>query len=140
MNRLASQRLVKQDDLNSAVERLSRLDRRAAGEAALEYATSVLRVAAQYTPADLAALGVLSAALYYAAATQSTEVAGIAALRQLIDERYVALLDEAPIEDVFRASLVYPENLENYLRALSVLPRSVVAAGLASVRDALTAL
>lgn len=127
---------MNRDDVKRAIARLRTLNRNAAAEAAKDYAMQLLPSAARYnTPADLAALATLSVALYYAAATRITGDHGVARLCALIEQRYRALRDGAPVEDVLRAGVDYPEELETHLRTITQLPRLLVLIGMEEVRQ-----
>lgn len=122
--------------VNRAIARLRTLNRQAAAKAAREYAAEMLPAAACYnTPADLAALATLSVGLYYAAATRTKEDRGADMLCALIEHRYNAIRDGAPVEDVLRESVDYPEELARHLHVMRQLPSLVVLSGMEAVRQ-----
>lgn len=125
-------------ELNRLIARLRTLNRDAAGIEAEHCAAQMLPVADRFrTPADLAALWILSLGLYYAAATRVADEYGAATLARLVEERFAQLEEGAASEDVFCEAVPYPENLENYRRALTQLPVSLVRAAMESVLGAL---
>lgn len=74
----------------------------------------------------MVAIWILSAALYYAAATGTNEAAAAEALHALVQARYRLLIRGAGHDEVFKARIDCPEELQNYARALSQLPYPLV--------------
>jgi hypothetical protein len=127
---------VERSQFNSAIQKLALLDRSAAGPEALACATQLLPIAAKYyTPADRAAIWSLAIALYFSAVAAPGQK-NSATLWAVVEDSYVKLRRNAS-EDVFPPLVHYPEPLDELLRELARLPRTLVIAGVESLRSAL---
>jgi hypothetical protein len=130
------------EDVNDAIARLRAMNRQAAGSKAYSFAATMLPVAAKYrTPRDLAALWILALSLYDAAGAESDDREnGVATLAAIPEERYARLLHSENEDSLFDSNAAYPEVLQNYARALSQLPRSLVASAFEAVIDSISPL
>lgn len=124
-------------ELNRAVARLRRVNRAAAEQHAQAYAEALLPDAARRrNVADLAALAIVSLALYGAAATCEAEEHGFRTVRHIVDRWYALLREGKAAEHVFAQDISYPEGLEGDRRDLVRVPALLLAAGVSAVRDA----
>jgi hypothetical protein len=122
-------------DLNDAIGRLRKLNRDAAGVEAALCAERLLPVAAKYrTPADRAALLIVSLALYHSAVTRMTEEHGAAQFCATIEKRYEAFAQGAAAGEIFKTSPQYPQKLEQYRLVLIDLLKPILAAAFEIVR------
>lgn len=128
-------------ELNRAVARLRKVNRAAAEKHALAYAEALLPDAARRrNAADLAALAIVSLALYCAANACVMEEHGFRTVRHILDRWYALLLEGNVADNVFVQNISYPEGLEGNRRDLVRVPTALLAAGMHMVRDAVLTL
>lgn len=123
--------------VNRAIARLRTLKPEALGEEAWEYAVRLLPEAGKRnTPTDLAAVSIMAIVLY-AAATHVSEDSGVSTICRILEAGQTYLTTGCSSADIFRPSQMYPERLENQMRALTQLPPLTVTSGIEAVRAAI---
>lgn len=125
-------------DLTAILEDLAATDAAAAARQSYEQARRLLPVAATYrTPADSAALWLLSLALYHAG-RHYTETAA-QCIHHLLSDIHTQLRSDPDMREVFARFNSYPEPLAGFTFALVELPVILVLTACETVREAITA-
>jgi hypothetical protein len=121
--------------INKAVARLRTFDPESAATEAYEYAKDCLnRGASQNAALDQAQLWMLTVGLYFSAANCESNETGFVTLQAITEERYRKFLSEPSPQAIFTPLVRYPQRLQDYLAALSMLPQEVVAKSLGAFR------
>ena len=124
-------------EINDAITRLRTLDPSTAAKEIYTYASRLLPIATTHaTPANLAALWIIALGLYDAAVHRSDSDTGVVAFLAAIEASYAWLNNGSPHSVALEPAVQYPEDLQNYLRALSQLPSAIVLSGIEKARDA----
>lgn len=121
--------------INKAVARLRTSDPESAATIAYEYAKECFdRGVPENTTLDQAQLWMLAVGLYFSAVNCDSNDSGFITLQAVTEERYRKFLSEPSPQAVFRPIINYPQRLQEYLAALSMLPQEVVSKSLTAFR------